>query len=125
MTEQELKALLAEKHKKIAEVYPKKFMDLMMDVFQEGFNVGIEVGVKTCSGAPLRMIPVEERLPLEGMRVLCCMKSNGQIVSGYLYKEGGRVCVATDSNFHFEDYCDYEATHWFPLVDVIGKEELK
>lgn len=41
MTEQELKALLAEKHKKIAEVYPKKFMDLMMDVFQEGFNVGI------------------------------------------------------------------------------------
>jgi hypothetical protein len=123
MTEQELKALLAEKHKKIAEVYPKKFMDLMMDVFQEGFNVGIEVGVKTCSGASLRMIPVEERLPLEGMRVLCRMKSNGQIVSGYLYKEGGRVCVATDSNFHFEDYCDYEATHWYPLVDVMGEED--
>ena len=123
MTEQELKALLAEMHKKIAEVYPKKFMDLMMDVFQEGFNVGIEVGVKTCSGAPLRMIPVEERLPLEGMRVLCRMKSNGQIVSGYLYKEGERVCVATDSNFHFEDYCDYEATHWFPLGDVMGKED--
>lgn len=125
MTEQELKALLAEKHKKIAEVYPKKFMDLMMDVFQEGFNVGIEVGVKTCSGASLRMIPVEERLPLEGMRVLCRMKSNEQIVSGYLYKEGERVCVATDSNFHFEDYCDYEATHWFPLVDVMGEEETK
>ena len=125
MTEQELKALLAEKHKKIAEVYPKKFMDLMMDVFQEGFNVGIEVGVKTCSSAPPRMIPVEERLPLESMCVLCRMKSNGQIVSGYLYKEGGRVCVATDSNFHFEDYCDYEATHWFPLVDVMGEEDSK
>lgn len=125
MTEQELKALLAEKHKKIAEVYPKKFMDLMMDVFQEGFNVGIEVGVKTCSGVPHQMIPVEERLPLEDMRVLCRMKSNGQIVSGYLYKEGGRVCVATDSNFHFEDYCDYEATHWFPLVDVTGEEDSK
>ena len=123
MTEQELKALLAEKHKKIAEVYPKKFMDLMMDVFQEGFNVGIEVGVKTCSSAPLRMIPVEERLPLESMCVLCRMKSNGQIVSGYLYKKDGKVCVATDPNFHFEDYCDYEATHWFPLVDVMGEED--
>ena len=125
MTEQELKALLAEKHKKIAEVYPKKFMDLMMDVFQEGFNVGIEVGGKTCSGASLRMVPVEERLPLESMRVLCRMKSNGQIVSGYLYKEDGRVCVATDSNFHFEDYGDYEATYWFPLVDVMGEEDTK
>ena len=123
MTEQELNALLAEKFKKIAEVYPKKFMDLMMDVFQEGFNVGIEVGVKTCSSAPLRMIPVEERLPLESMCVLCRMKSNGQIVSGYLYKKDGKVCVATDSNFHFEDYCDYEATHWFPLVDVRVMEE--
>lgn len=121
MTEQELKALLAEKHKKIAEVYPKKFMDLMMDVFQEGFNVGFEVGVKTCSGAPLRMIPVEERLPLESMCVLCRMKSNGQIVSGYLFKNDGKVCVATDPNFHFEDYGDYEATHWFPLIDVMGK----
>ena len=96
-----------------------------MDVFQEGFNVGIEVGVKTCSGAPIRMIPVEERLPLESMCVLCRMKSNGQIVSGYLYNEGGRVCVVTDSNFHFEDYCDYEATHWFPLVDVMGEEDSK
>lgn len=122
MTEKEFKALFAEKQKKIAEVYPKKFMDLMMDVFQEGFNTGIEIGMEICRGK-LRMMPVEERLPLEGMRVLCRMKSNGQIVSGYLYKEDGRVCVATDSNFHFEDYCDYEATHWFPLVDVMGREE--
>lgn len=124
MTEQELKALLAEKHKKIAEAYPKKFMDLMMDVFQEGFNTGIEIGTEICRGE-LRMMPVEERLPLEGMRVLCRMKSNGQIVSGYLYKKDGKVCVATDPNFHFEDYGDYEATHWSPLVDVMGEEDSK
>ena len=124
MTEQELKALLAEKHKKIAEVYPKKFMDLMMDVFQEGFNTGIEIGAEVCRGQ-LRMMPVEERLPLESMCVLCRMKSNGQIVSGYLYKKDGKVCVATDPNFHFEDYGDYEATHWFPLVDVMGEEDSK
>ena len=124
MTEQELKALLAEKHKKIAEVYPKKFMGLMMDVFQEGFNSGVEVGAEV-SRSMLRMIPVEERLPLDGMRVLCRMKSNGQIVSGYLYKNGDKVCVATDTGFHFEDYCDYEATHWFPLGNVMGEEETK
>lgn len=124
MTEQQLNALLTEKHKKIAEVYPKKFMDLMMDVFQEGFNSGVEVGTEV-SRSMLRMIPVEERLPLDGMRVLCRMKSNGQIVSGYLYKNGDKVCVATDTSFHFEDYCDYEATHWFPLGNVMGEEETK
>ena len=121
MTEQELKALLAEKHKKIAEIYPKKFMDLMMDVFLEGFNTGTEIGAANCIGK-LRMVPVEEDLPLESMCVLCRMKSNGQIVSGYLFKNNGKVCVATDPNFHFEDYGDYEATHWFPLIDVMGEE---
>ena len=121
MTEQELKALLAEKHKKIAEIYPKKFMDLMMDVFLEGFNTGTEIGAATCIGK-LRMVPVEEDLPLESMCVLCRMKSNGQIVSGYLFKNNGKVCVATDPNFHFEDDGDYEATHWFPLIDVMGEE---
>lgn len=124
MTEQELKSLLTEKNKEIAEVYPKKFMDLMMDVYEKGINVGVDIGKKACCDA-MRMIPVEEKLPLESLRVLCRMKSNGQIVSGYLYKKDGKVCVATDPNFHFEDYCDYEATHWFPLVDVIGEEDSK
>ena len=124
MTEQELKSLLTEKNKEIAEVYPKKFMNLMMDVYEKGINVGVEIGKKAICDA-MRMIPVEEKLPLESLRVLCRMKSNGQIVSGYLYRKDGKVCVATDPNFHFEDYCDYEATHWFPLVDVIGEEDSK
>lgn len=124
MTEQELKSLLTEKNKEIAEVYPKKFMNLMMDVYEKGINVGVEIGKKASCDA-MRMIPVEEKLPLESLRVLCRMKSNGQIVSGYLYRKDGKVCVATDPNFHFEDYCDYEATHWFPLVDVIGEEDSK
>lgn len=68
----------------------------------------------------LQMIPVEERLPLENLRVLCRMKSNGQIVSGYLFKQNGKVCVATDPDFHFEDNEDYEATHWFPMFDAKG-----
>ena len=122
MTEQELKALLTEKNKEIAEVYPKKFMDLMMDVYEKGINVGVEIGKKAFRDA-MRMIPVEERLPLESLRVLCRMKSNGQIVSGYLCRKDGKVCVATDPNFEFEDYGNYEATHWFPLFDVMGEEE--
>ena len=68
-------------------------------------------------------ISVEERLPKEELKVLCMMKSNGQIVSGYLYKQNGKICVATDADFEFEDYGGYEATHWQPIV-LPKKEEL-
>ena len=122
MTDQELKALIAEKSKEVSEIYPKKFMELMMDIYEKGINLGIEIGKNTCHEAT-RMIPIEERLPLESQCVLCRMKSNGQIVSGYLYKKDGKVCVATDPDFEFEDYGGYEATHWFPLFDVMVMEE--
>ena len=47
--------------------------------------------------------PVDETYPNDEM-VLCKMKSNGKIVSGYIYKENGLYKVSTDSDFHFEDY---------------------
>lgn len=97
-------------------------MELMMDVFEKGLNTGIKIGIGSHKDTT-RMISVKERLPLENQRVLCRMKSNEQIVSGYLYKKDGKVCVATDPNFEFEDYGDYEATHWHPMLDVVDKEE--
>ncbi len=124
MTDQELRALITEKNKDVSEVYPKKFMELVMDVYEKGVSLGVEIGKATCRDA-MRMIPVDERLPLESLCVLCRMKSNGQIVSGYLYRKDGKVCVATDPNFEFEDYGGYEATHWFPLFDVMVMEEMK
>ena len=122
MRTEELQALLDKTNKEIAEVYPRKFMELMMDVFEKGLNTGIKIGIGAHKDTP-RMIPVKERLPLENQLVLCRMKSNEQIVSGYLYKKDGKVCVATDPNFEFEDYGDYEATHWYPMLDVVDKEE--
>lgn len=122
MRNQELQALLEAKHRQLTETYPKMVIKLITEVYDTGYNFGVEVGKRICTDT-LRMIPVEERLPLRDRRVLCQMKSNGQIVSGYLYKKDGKVCVATDPNFEFEDYCDYEATHWFPLFDVIGIKE--
>ena len=124
MTDQELKQLIEAKNKEVADVYSKKCMELMMDVYEKGIKVGIEIGKSICR-FEMRMIPVEERLPLESLCVLCRMKSNGQIVSGYLYKKDGKVCVATDANFEFEDYGGDEATHWFPLFDVMCMEETK
>lgn len=49
----------------------------------------------------------DEKYPID-KKVLCRMKSNGAIVSGYIYKENGVYKVATSSDFHFEDYGDYE-----------------
>lgn len=49
----------------------------------------------------------DEQYPTD-KEVLCRMKSNGAIVSGYIYKENGIYKVATSSDFHFEDYGNYE-----------------
>lgn len=63
---------------------------------------------------------VEDELPNEDEEVLCRMKSNGAIVSGFIMKSKrtGRLEVATSPDFHFEDYGDYEPTHWMPIPEL-------
>ena len=119
MTKEEFKNLASQKCKEIGMQYTQNAVNMVFDIFEKAFYSGFELGM-SLSRDSLQMIPVEERLPLEDLRVLCRMKSNGQIVSGYLFKQNGKVCVATDSNFHFEDYEDYEVTHWFPMFDAKG-----
>lgn len=119
MTKEEFKKLASQKCREIGMQYTQKAVDLVFDIFEKAFHSGFELGM-SLSCDTLQMIPVEKRLPLENLRVLCRMKSNGQIVSGYLFKKNGKVCVATDPDFHFEDYEDYEATHWFPMFDAKG-----
>ena len=119
MTKEEFKELASQKCKEIGMQYTQNAVNLVFDIFEKAFHSGFELGM-SLSRDSLQMIPVEERLPLENLRVLCRMKSNGQIVSGYLFKQNGKVCVATDPDFHFEDYEDYEATHWFPMFDAKG-----
>lgn len=119
MTKEEFKELASQKCKEIGMQYTQSAVNLVFDIFEKAFHSGFELGM-SLSRDSLQMIPVEERLPLGNLRVLCRMKSNGQIVSGYLFYQNGKVCVATDPNFHFEDYEDYEATHWFPMFDAKG-----
>ena len=52
------------------------------------------------------------KLPPEDQLVLCKMVSTGAIVSGFIYEENNKFKVATPSNFHFEDYNDYECECW-------------
>lgn len=69
-------------------------------------------------------ISVEERLPKESEEVLCMMKSNGAIVSGFIFKnEKGAPQVATSPDFHFEDYGGYEPTHWCPIPQLNPEKE--
>lgn len=64
-------------------------------------------------------ISVDERLPNEDKEVLCRMKSNGAVVSGFIFKnEKGIPQVATSPDFHFEDYGGYEPTHWMPIPSL-------
>ena len=70
-----------------------------------------------------RMIPVKWHVPPFEQKVICRMKSNGEMVSGYVYKKDGVAFVATESGFEFEDYGNYEITHWYPMPEV--KEEPK
>ena len=120
MTKEELKGLASKKCREIGMQYTQTAVNMVFDIFEKAFDTGLELGMSVSRYA-LKWIPVQERLPLEDLRVLCLMKSNGQVVSGYLSRKDGKVCVSTDPNFEFEDYMDYEATHWFPLF---GEEEL-
>lgn len=119
MTKEEFKEFASQKCKELGMQYTQNAVNMIFDIFEKAFHSGLELGM-SLSRDSLQMIPVEERLPLENLRVLCRMKSNGQIVSGYLFKQDEKVCVATDPDFHFEDYENYEATHWFPMFDAKG-----
>lgn len=63
---------------------------------------------------------VEEELPLVDQEVLCLMKSNSAVVSGFIErnKRTDKLQVATSPDFHFEDYGDYEPTHWMPIPSL-------
>ena len=120
MTRKEFEKLASEKCREIGMQYTQTIVNMVSYIFDNAFYTGLELGMSVSRDA-LKWIPVQERMPLETLRVLCLMKSNGQVVSGYLSRKNGKVCVSTDPNFEFEDYMDYEATHWFPLF---GEEEV-
>lgn len=59
---------------------------------------------------------VEDELPGDE-KVLCRMKSNGAIVSGFIIKSKrtGRLEVASAPDLYFKDHEGYEPTHWMPI----------
>lgn len=61
-------------------------------------------------------ISVTEQLPNEDEIVLCRMKSNGAIISGYVFiSPEGYARVSTSPDFEFEDYGGYECDMWMPI----------
>lgn len=70
-------------------------------------------------------VSVEDAMPSENEEVLCMMKSNGAVVSGFIFRnKKGIPEVATDSCFHFEDYEGYEPTHWCPIPPLSPDDKL-
>ena len=62
---------------------------------------------------------VEEALPIdEGTKVICMMKSNGELASGYIYLNNGVPTIELNPDFVFEDYANYEVTHWMPIPEI-------
>ena len=70
-------------------------------------------------------VSVEDALPEPHEEVLCRMKSNDAVVSGFIFRnKKGIPEVATDSCFHFEDYEEYEPTHWCPIPPLNPDDKL-
>lgn len=56
---------------------------------------------------------VEDKLPDKKEQVLCEMKSNGAVVSGYIFvNSNGIPQVATEPSFEFADYEYYKPVRW-------------
>jgi len=80
------------------------------------FRWGFKEGAKWLSEN--MWISVKEALPIdEGTKVICKMKSNGELVSGYIYLNNGVPTIETDPAFEFQDYENYEVTHWMPIPE--------
>ena len=58
--------------------------------------------------------PEEYSYTIHG-EVLCEMKSNGNIVSGYIGKSGDKFVIKTNPDFKFDDWGDYEVSSWHPI----------
>lgn len=92
-----------------AESYVSRHSDCMKD-----FLRGAEWQAKQSP-----WISVKEKLPNEDEIVLCRMKSNGAIVSGYIFlSPEGYVCVSTSPDFEFEDYGGYVCDRWMPMPKI-------
>lgn len=67
----------------------------------------------------IRLISVKEALPPdESTKVICLMKSNGEFVSGYIYLNNRVPTIETNPAFEFEDYGNYEVTHWMYIPEI-------
>ena len=62
---------------------------------------------------------VQDELPSEDTKVICMMKSNNELVSGYIYLNNGKATIATSPDFEFEDNGNYEVTHWMPIPKLV------
>lgn len=63
-------------------------------------------------------VSVKDRLPHIDKMVLCQMKSNNAIVSGYITRcLGDKPQVLTAPDFEFDDLMDYEPIAWMPIPD--------
>lgn len=81
------------------------------------FIMGAQFGVEWLS-KQFPWISVKDRLPDNDEMVLCLMKSNNAIVSGYIaVRPDNKLVVLTDPNFHFEDLGAYEPKAWMLIPD--------
>nr|DAP41638.1 MAG TPA: Protein of unknown function (DUF551) [Caudoviricetes sp.] len=63
-------------------------------------------------------VSVKDGLPHSDKMVLCQMKSNNAIVSGYITRcLGDKPQVLTAPDFEFDDLMDYEPIAWMPIPD--------
>ena len=63
-------------------------------------------------------VSVKDRLPRSDKMVLCQMKSNNAIVSGYITRcLGHKPQVLTAPDFEFEYLMDYEPIAWMPIPE--------
>ena len=107
-----------------AEAYRKDMCILDGDQVRfDSIDIGSARYVAFIAGAEWQLqqstwVSVKDGLPHSDKMVLCQMKSNNAIVSGYITRcLGDKPQVLTAPDFEFDDLMDYEPIAWMPIPD--------
>lgn len=122
MTEEELKKLVSERNQEIANKYPAKAMELLMEVYEQGINLGMEIGKnfsRKWTRTSEQLPEIDEAIVIhpgyyQSREVLIDIPGGALAIARYIHKQDGTYCWRADGDY---EYLPGLVLHWMELPE--------